>query len=156
MQIIITIIYLPCFLLCRNNAIRIFRSTANLEVGTTDYGLRYKKPNDENVILSNSLTVCIRFNAKILAKDYQTMKLFAIGSSKKYGPSFPSFSQMSVRPTTWFEYGNQELGCGYKAGWILRDPVKNSYMLWIPDYWHHICFAYSKPNFHVSFVKVSE
>ena len=153
MQSIITIIYLLCFLFGCNTTIKIFESTVHLEVENIISGLRYKRPNDKKVMLSNSLTVCIRFNLKRLGYG-ESVKLFAIGSSKVKDE--PSFSQISVDPITWFEYGNQELGCGYKSSWILRDPAKNSYLIWKPVYWHHICFAYSKPNFHVSFVKVSE
>ena len=60
------ILYLLCCLFGCNTAIKIFESSVHLEVENLISGLRYKRPNDEKVMLSNSLTVCIRFNLKRL------------------------------------------------------------------------------------------
>ena len=81
MQNLSIIIYLLSFLFGSNIAIKVFESTVPLEVENLISGLRYKRPDNEKVTLSNSLTICIRFNLKRLGYG-QPLKLFAIGSSK--------------------------------------------------------------------------
>ena len=151
MQSIIRIISLSCFLFGCNTTIKIFESTVHLEVENIVSGLRYQSPHDAKVTLSNSLTICIRFNLKRLGHS-GSAKPFVIRNSNSKDKR--SFSQLSVDPIAFFEFGNHDLGAGYYAGWILRGPGKHSFRIWRTDYWHNICFAYSKPTFHVSFVKV--
>ena len=131
-------------------ALKIYQSNISYQDENVVSGLYYKKEIEQNVIFSQSLTTCVRFNFKRL-RDSSRIIVIRNSNSQIY----PDFLRMYARyPQTWINFGNHEHGIGSKASWILRDPATNSYLIWRTNKWHHICFSYSKSNSFVSFVKV--
>ena len=141
--------FLLIFLFSRCIALNVYNSN-NVDIDKRIIsGLHFKNNIEENIILSNSLTLCIRLRISKLAQD-NSAKLIII-QNKKY----EFFHLRAKYPETWFTFGNSNFGRGFKGSWILYDPLRNGYLLWILNKWHHICFSYSKQDSRVGFVMVT-
>ena len=147
------------FLLLMINAValKIYESNVASKGKKIITGLHYKRQENENPILTNSLTTCVRLNLKKLG-NYNNP-----GYSNSYAP-------LIVIPTSkelYFlaivaGYPDSIIWLGYhnngKHSYIsssLRDPVSDSNLIWKLFTWHHICFSYSKQNSKIIFVMVS-
>ena len=142
------------FLMLLSNviALKMFSSKENDDEENVISGLRYKSKQDEKrPVLSNSLTVCIRFNIKRLGSWRNLAPIFQIGNEK-----FSFFTLVAQYPESWIGLGNSNHGKESVFGRILYDPKRKGYPMWKLYTWHHICMSYSKKNSHISFVKVSK
>ena len=138
------------FLVSRCIALQVYHSNT-LDINKRIVsGLHFKNNVKENIISENSLTVCIRLRVSKLAQD-NSARLILIENTKKH----EFFHLRAKYPETWFTFGNSNFGRGFKASWILYDPLRNSYLLWRLNKWHHICFSYSKQDSRVGFVMVT-
>ena len=136
------------FLLSRCIALQVYNSN-NVDINKKIVsGLHFKNNIEENIISGNSLTVCIRLKISKLAQD-NSARLILIQNTKS-----EFFHLRAKYPETWFTFGNTNFGRGFQASWILYDPLRNSYLLWRLNKWHHICFSYSKQDSRVGFVMV--
>ena len=141
--------FLLNFLFSRSIALQVYNSN-NVDIDKRIVsGLHFKNNIEENIISANSLTVCIRLRISKLAQD-NSARLILIQNTK-----YEFFHLRAKYPETWFTFGNSNFGRGFKASWILYDPLRNSYLLWRLNKWHHICFSYSKQDSRVGFVMVT-
>ena len=141
--------FLLIFIVSRGIALKVYNSN-NVDLHKNIVsGLHYKNNIEENIVFTNSLTVCIRLKINGLIKGYASTKLLVIKNTK-----YDFFHLYARYPETWFGFGNSNLGRGFKSWWILNDPLTNSYLLWRLNKWHHICFSYSKQDSRVGFVMV--
>ena len=130
-------------------ALKIYESTVPSKGEKIITGLHYKRQENDNPILTNSLTTCVRFNLKRLGNfnnpgyHDNPAPLIFIPSSKTslFLVIFPGYP----RSVYLFE----------KTFKILLDPVSDSYLIWKLYTWHHICLSYSEKNSQIRFVKVS-
>ena len=103
-------------------------------------GLRLQKDSiEKNTNFTSGITICTRFNYKILSRD-EVFHIFSnkngyhkIGSEAGYEESFLFL---------------------WNINWIIKDPESNKFQLWITNNWHHICLSYDRSTSHVIFVKV--
>ena len=140
------------FLILLSNviALKMFSSKDNDDEENVISGLHYKSKQDEKrPVLSNSLTVCIRFNIKRLGSWRNFASIFQIGNEKF---SFLWFG--AQYPESWIALGNSNHEKESVMGRILYDPKRKSYPMWKLYVWHHICMSYSKKSSHISFVQV--
>ena len=138
------------FLILLSNviALKMFSSKDNDDEENIISGLHYKSKQDEKrPVLSNSLTVCIRFNIKRLGSWRNFATIFQIGNEK-----FSFFSLVAQYPESWIGLGNSNHETWF--GRILYDPKRKGYPMWKLYIWHHICMSYSKKSSHISFVQV--
>ena len=141
--------FLLTFLFSRSIALQVYNSD-NVDIDKKIVsGLHFKNVIEENIVLANSLTVCIRLRISKLAQD-NAAKLIIIQNTK-----YEFFHLRAKYPETWLSFGNSNFGKGFRSGWILYDPLRNSYILWRLNKWHHICFSYSKQDSRVGFVMVT-
>ena len=131
-------------------ALKIYQSNVGFQNEKVISGLFYKKQTRQNIILSQNMTICVRFNFKRLSHLSQ---IIAIKNSNSQND--PNFLRIRARyPESWINFGNSEHGTGSKSSWILHDPKLNSYSIWETYKWHHICFSFLKMNSFISLVKV--
>ena len=126
------------FLLLMINAIalKIYESNGASKGDKIITGLHYKRQENENSILTNSITTCIRVSWKRLGKR-DTVPLIIIPSSSK----------------TYF----LDIDVGYPDSYVYYfdfQQFSNS-KIWKLYTWQHICFSYSKKNSQIRFVMVS-
>ena len=147
------------FLLLIINAIalKIYESNAVSKGEKIITGLHYKRRGNENPVLTNSLTTCVRLNLKRLGNF----------NNPEYGDSFAPLIVIPSSKELYFlailaGYPNSKMFLGYhnngKHSYIsssLRDPLSDSNIIWKLFTWHHICFSYSKQNSKIIFVMVS-
>jgi hypothetical protein len=137
------------FLVSRCIALQVYNSN-NVDINKRIVsGLHFKNNIEGKIISGNSLTVCIRLRMSKLAQD-NSARLILIQNTKS-----EFFHLRAKYPETWFTFGNSNFGRGFYASWILYDPLRNSYLLWRLNKWHHICFSYSKQDSRVGFVMVT-
>ena len=129
-------------------ALKIYESNVASKGENSITGLHYKRQENENPILTNSLTTCVRFNLKRLGNQNN-----------------PGYSN-NMSPLIIIPRNNETYFLGIGAGYpnsviifentitLLRDPVSNSNFIWKLYTWHHICFSYSEQNSQIRFVKV--
>ena len=142
------------FLILLSNviALKMFSSKDNDDEENVISGLRFKSKQDEKrPVLSNSLTVCIRFKIKRLGTWRNLASIFQIGNEK-----FFFFWFLAQYPESWMGLGNSNHEKESVMGRILYDPKRKDYPMWKLYTWHHICMSYSKESSHISFVKVSK
>ena len=124
-------------------ALKIFKSNKNDNGEKMISGLHYKsKVDDIRPVLSNSLTICIRFNIT----RYGTKTNFAqILKIKTF------FGLQAKYPTPFIMLGNSK----DRIKRFLYGPRRRiSYPIWKLYIWHHVCFSYSKKSSHISVVQV--
>ena len=140
------------FLLLMINAIalKIYESNGASKGDKIITGLHYKRQENENPILTNSITTCIRVSWKRLGKR-DTVPLIIIPSSNK--TYFLAIDAGYPDSYVWLDI----LNYGKPSSILkrLHDPVSNSNLIWRLYTWHHICFSYSKQNSQIKFVMVS-
>ena len=106
------------------NSLEIYKSTVPLGENEMISGLHYQKSADQkNVVLTNSITVCLRFNFKRLSSGNKA-RIFAIANPyvPKPGEWTKDFLYMYARyPATWFNFGYMEKGNGYFTGRVFKD-----------------------------------
>jgi hypothetical protein len=100
-------------------------------------GLKLQKDSiEESSNFSQGITICCRFNFKILSRS----KVFwiksgdlTIASEAGYTESFLFFWNMN---------------------WIMKEFESQKFRIWNTNRWHHICLSFNKNTSHVTFVKV--
>ena len=140
------------FLILLSNviALKMFKSNSNDNGEEIISGLHYKsKVDDIRLVLSNSLTICIRFNIKRYGtKMKNTAQILEIENKK-----FTLLGLRATYPTStlfWTKSNSKD-----KILRWLYDPKRRiSYPMWKLYIWHHVCYSYSKKNSHISFVRV--
>ena len=144
------------FLMTNCIALKIYESTVPSKGEKIQTGLHYKRQENDNPILTNSLTTCVRFNLKRLGN------LNNPGYSNNISPliSIPSetlffLGIIAGYPESWMVFENYNYGKKFHISKVLLDPVSDSYLIWKLFTWHHICFSYSEQNSQIRFVKVS-
>ena len=127
-------------------SLKIYRSS--LPIGKSGLsGLKYVH-SGQNLISTNSLTVCGRFNYKRLGGESVIFDL-----DKNLAVSFLWLTM--GYPYTWVNFGNFETDHIASTSYILKDPKTDEFSIWYTNKWHHICFAYDAKTSHIAFVKVS-
>ena len=130
-------------------SLKMFKSNDNDNWENVISGLHYKSKEGEKwPTLSNSLTVCIRFNIKRLGVPGKPA-LFLIGNKR-----LPFFQLFAQYPQSWLVLGNTNNGNEFSSWRMLYDPKRKSYPMWRLYKWHHVCMSYSKKSSHISFVQV--
>ena len=137
-------------------ALKIYESNVESNQEKIITGLRYKRQENENPILTNSLTTCVRFNLKRLGN------LNNPGYSNNWSPiiiipseTYYFLGIVAGYPESWLVFENYNHGNIIKIFKVLLDPVSDSYLIWKLFTWHHICFSYSEQNSQIRFVKVN-
>ena len=126
-------------------SLKIYRS--NLSIGKSGLsGLKYIHSN-QNVMSTNSLTVCGRFNYKRLGTKSVIFDL-----DNNLATSYLSLSM--GYPYSFINFGNYDENHIATTSNLLTNPKTDEFIIWYINKWHHICFSYSKSNSFVSFVKV--
>ena len=131
-------------------ALKFFKSNKNDNGEKIISGLHYQsKVDDIRPVLSNSLTICIRFNikrygtkiknpAQILEIDNKKFVLFGLRATY---PRTTIFLENSISKDNILKF--------------VYDPRRRTgYPMWKLYIWHHVCFSYSKKSSHISFVRV--
>ena len=146
------LVKLTFFILLSNTiALKMFKSNANDNGENVISGLKYKGKQDEKMpVLSNSLTVCIRFNIKRYGIHGKNIAQILEIRNKR-------FLILGIRagyPRSWLTLGNSNHADEFNFWRMLYDPKRKSYPLWKLFIWHHVCFSYSKQSSYISFVQV--
>ena len=134
-------------------ALKIYESNVASKGENVITGLHYKRQENDNPILTNSLTTCVRFNLK---------RLGPLNNPGQFWNPTP----LIVIPNSeskWFlgilaGYPNSRIFLDGKTSimnMILHDLDNDNYLIWKLYTWHHICFSYSEANSQIRFVKVS-
>ena len=93
---------------------------------------------------TNGITICIRFNYRKLGKR------MAIFTHQKQGTEdwkyFYVRTEAGYDQGTFFHFGG--------LNWIVKDMVKNSFILWSTNRWHSVCVSFDHYTSHIRFVKV--
>ena len=133
-------------------ALKMFKGNDNDNGENVISGLHYKSKQDEKMpVLSNSLTVCIRFNIKRYGIHRKNTKAQILEIRNK------RLVFLGIRanyPRSWLVLGNSNHGDEFNLWRMLYDPKRKSYPLWKLYIWHHVCFSYSKQSSYISFVRV--
>ena len=146
------------FLILMTNgiALKIYESTVQSKGKNITTGLHYKRQENENPTLTNSLTTCVCFNLKRLGNGNNP------GYTNNMSPLIiiPSETLFFLGifagyPESWIVFENYNYGKQFHIAKVLLDPVSDSYLIWKLFTWHHICFSYSEQNSQIRFVKVS-
>ena len=145
------LVKLTFFILLSNAiALKMFKNNNNDTGKKVISGLKYKGKQDEKMpVLSNSLTVCIRFNIKRYGVRKNRGQILTLGNRK-----FIFLEILARYPKGWLVLGNSNHGNEFTFWRMLYDPKRKSYPMWKLYNWHHICFSYSKQTSHISFVQV--
>ena len=145
------LVKLTFFILVSNAiALKMFKNNNNDTGEKVISGLKYKGKQDEKMpVLSNSLTVCIRFNIKRYGVRKNRGQILTLGNRK-----FIFLEILARYPKGWLVLGNSNHGNEFTFWRMLYDPKRKSYPMWKLYNWHHICFSYSKQTSHISFVQV--
>ena len=132
-------------------ALKMFKSNDNDNGENVISGLHYKRKQDGKMpVLSNSLTVCVRFNIKRYGIHGKNIAQILEIRNKR-------FLILGIRagyPRSWLTLGNSNHEDEFNFWRMLYDPKRKSYPLWKLFIWHHICFSYSKQSSYISFVQV--
>ena len=137
-------------------ALKIYESNVAREGEKIITGLHYKRGENENPILTNSITTCVRLNLKRLGSvnrpefSNNPAPLIIIPSSEKNWFLYI----LAGYPESWIILENYNYGNNFYIFKVLLDPVSDSYLIWKLYTWHHICFSYSEQNSTIRFVKV--
>ena len=143
------------FLTTNAIALKIYKSNVASNEEKIINGLHYKRQENENPILTNSLTTCVRFNLK---------KLGPLNNPGHFWNPTPLIAIPNSNKSNWFlgifaGYPNSRIFLDGKTSFmnmILHDLDNlENYLIWKLYTWHHICFSYSEPNSQIRFVKVS-
>ena len=136
------------FLILLSNviALKMFKSNSNDNGEKIISGLHYKsKYDDKRPVLSNSLTVCVRFNIERYGFGTNPAQILLIQ---------PFFGLRVEYPLSGMILVNSNNGNKFAFFRLLYDPKRKNYPMWKVKIWHHVCFSYSNKNSHISFVKV--
>ena len=132
-------------------ALKMFKSNDNDNGENVISGLHYKRKQDGKMpVLSNSLTVCVRFNIKRYGIHGKNIAQILEIRNKR-------FLILGIRagyPRSWLTLGNSNHEDEFNFWRMLYDPKRKSYPLWKLFIWHHVCFSYSKQSSYISFVQV--
>ena len=143
------------FLTTNAIALKIYKSNVASNEEKIINGLHYKRQENENPILTNSLTACVRFNLK---------RLGPLNNPGHFWNPTPLIAIPNSNKSNWFlgifaGYPNSRIFLDGKTSFmnmILHDMDNlDNYLIWKLYTWHHICFSYSEPNSQIRFVKVS-
>ena len=133
------------FLIGSSLSLKIYRSS--LPIGKSGLsGLKYEH-SSLNLMSTNSLTVCGRFNYKRLGGESVIFDL-----DKNLAVSFLWLTM--GYPYTWVNFGNFDADHIASTSYILKDLKTDDFNIWYTNKWHHICFAYDTKTSHIAFVKV--
>ena len=102
--------FLISFIVSRSIALKVYNSNNVDLYKNIVSGLHYKNNIEENIVFTNSLTVCIRLKINGLIKGYASTKLLVIKNAK-----YDFFHLYARYPETWFGFGNSNLGRGFKS-----------------------------------------
>ena len=137
-------------------ALKIYKSNIASNGEKIITGLHYKRQENENPILTNSLTTCVRLKLKRLGnlnnpgyKDNSVPLIFITSKN------FFFLAILAGYPDSFIFLGNYNYGKTSPIFKRLHDPVSNSNLIWKLYTWHHICFSYSEQNLQIRLVKVS-
>ena len=131
-------------------ALKIFKSNKNDNGEKIMSGLHYKSKVDDTMpVLSNSLTICIRFNIK----RYGTKMKNPAQILEIENKIFTLLGLRATYPTStlfWTKSNSKDK----ILRWLYDPKRRMSYPMWKLYTWHHVCYSYSKKNSHISFVRV--
>ena len=131
-------------------ALKIFKSNKNDNGEKIMSGLHYKSKVDDTMpVLSNSLTICIRFNIKRYGTKMKNPAQILEIENKK----FTLLGLRATYPTStlfWTKSNSKDK----ILRWLYDPKRRMSYPMWKLYTWHHVCYSYSKKNSHISFVRV--
>ena len=130
-------------------ALKFFKSNKN-DIGEKIIsGLHYKsKYDDKRPVLSNSLTVCVRFNIERYGVRKNPAQILWLGYKQLF------FGLRVNYPLSGMILVNSNNGNEFSFFRLLYDSKRKNYPMWKVHIWHHVCFSYSNQNSHISFVKV--
>ena len=128
-------------------SLKIYKSNVPIDGNSGLSGLKYLH-SKENVVFTNSLTVCGRFNFKRLGG-----KSIMFDIDKNLATSF-LFLPMNY-PNTFVNFGNFDKDHIAMSSYILNDPKTEEFSIWYTNKWHHVCFGYNSKTNHVVFIKAS-
>ena len=128
-------------------SLKIYKSNVPIESKSGLSGLKYIH-SKENVIFTNSLTVCGRFNYKRIGE-----KAVMFDIDKNLATSFLFFGM--DYPNTFLNFGNFDKNHTAMSSYILNDPKTEEFIIWHTNKWHHLCFGYNSITNHIVIVKAS-
>ena len=129
-----------------SDSLKVYHALLPNETVWKQSGLHFQKEN-QNIVISGSVTFCVRFRFQELS---WSTKLWEI---KK--PNSNAFMWLSPRyPETFFFFGQSINGETFNQ--VLKDPERNTFILWFLNTWHHMCFSFDKSLSFTRFIKVSE
>ena len=123
-------------------ALKVYKALLPNETLWAQSGLHFIK-GTEKFNASHSLTFCVRFKFKELNWSARLWEI-------KVPDEVLSFMWMSPRyPATYFFFGSEG------GNWILKDLENETFILWHPYRWHHMCFGFEQDTGYVILAKVS-
>ncbi len=107
----------------------------------------------QDIFASRGLTICGRFNYKQLLHESLFWKVAS--------PEWDLLWMHTMYTSAFFGFGNRfPNGSVIReksyANWIIKDPIRDKYLIWIADSWHSLCLAFHKPTSEIILVKVSD
>ena len=124
-------------------ALKVYKNVPNENPGAQS-GLHFLKTN-QNIVISGSVSFCVRFRFQELSWSTRLWEI------KK--PNSNAFMWLSPNhPTTFFFFGQSESGETFNQ--VLKDPGKDTFILWFLNTWHQMCFSFDKSLSFIRLIKV--
>jgi hypothetical protein len=121
-----------------------YESNLPLETPQPNAGLQLVKSSIEKESnFSNGFTICERFKYDLLRQEFGPMFFFQPGSESD-----------SYRNSAYCYLRNDHSFCFFfDFNYIVKDTDSNSFKLWTPGNWHHVCFSFDRTSLHLIFIK---
>ena len=153
-----SIMYVLCLIILllevlANDAIRILRNTVDVSVLKPVGGAHLTNVSDS--VITNDLSFCFRFHLKVLGGHEYKAQLLMIEDWRDTNddPDFRLLWFPAKYPETFFGFGYPRNHDSY-GSYLLKDPVKDTYQIFTPFRWSHLCFSYEKSTSYIRMVKV--
>ena len=129
-------------------ALKVYKNVPNENPGAQS-GLHFLKTN-QNIVISGSVSFCVRFRFQELSWSTRLWEI-----KKPNTKITNAFMWLSPNyPTTFFFFGQS--ASGETLNQVLKDPGKNTFILWFLNTWHQMCFSFDKSLSFIRLVKVGQ
>ena len=129
-----------------SDSLKVYHALLPNETLWAQSGLHFQNAN-QNIVISGSVTFCVRFRFQELSWSTRLWEI------KK--PNSNAFMWLSPNyPTTFFFFGQSESGETFNQ--VLKDPGKDTFILWFLNTWHQMCFSFDKRLSFIRLIKVGQ
>ena len=129
-----------------SDSLKVYHALLPNETFWAQSGLHFQNAN-QNIVISGSVTFCVRFRFQELSWSTRLWEIKEPGSN--------AFMWLSPNyPTTFFFFGQSASGETFNQ--VLKDPGKDTFILWFLNTWHQMCFSFDKSLSFIRLIKVGK